>query len=165
MDKDLFSLPASADKNLLDFGELAMMKTAEAAHHDETRHALSSFRMIVQHFWQWRSSEVIPGEHWAPAINLYQLEDRLELCVDLAGIEPGSLEIRLEGDRLLLRGVRPAPDPRSHPQPMRIVTMEIDHGPFCRVIPLPVPVDTSRVSTRYQAGLLWISLPVLETNP
>jgi len=43
---------------------------------------------------------------------------------------------------------------------MRILTMEIDHGVFCRQIGLSDQVDASKIDSRYENGLLWIILPL-----
>ncbi len=108
--------------------------------------------------------EFCPVDTWSPAINLYRLHRRLVICVDLAGIEPGSIQIEVQTGRLILRGIRLAPQPPSRSrQTMCILSMEIDHGPFCRVIPLPRQrVDRVGFQIRYTRGLLWIRLPLLE---
>jgi HSP20 family protein len=38
--------------------------------------------------------------------------------------------------------------------------MEIDYGPFERVLELPSDVDPDRVEAKYRDGLLWIYLPL-----
>lgn len=98
---------------------------------------------------------------WSPAVNIYQLPDRLEVCVDLAGVDRRELEVRVEAGRLLIQGIRKAPEPHHRrQQPMRIVGMEIDYGPFRRVVALPETVDLDRVHSTYTDGLLWITLPL-----
>lgn len=105
--------------------------------------------------------EFCPVDSWAPAINLYRLRQRLDVCVDLAGVEPGSIAVRVEVGRLVIQGVRMAPQPPARSRGvMCIVLMEIDHGPFCRTIPLPQRVDATRVQIQYAKGLLWVRLPL-----
>lgn len=102
-----------------------------------------------------------PSEAWAPPVNVYQLPGRLEVCVDLSGVDREALDVRVEPGRLVLRGVRPAPEPADrHEQPMRIVCMEIDYGAFQREIMLPAEVALDRVESTYENGLLWITLPM-----
>ena len=101
------------------------------------------------------------SEAWAPAVNVYQLQGRLEVCVDLAGVNRDALEVRVEPGRLTLRGMRPAPEPADRAQgPMRIVCMEIDYGPFRREIMLPPEIVLEEVTSNYDRGLLWITLPI-----
>ncbi len=105
--------------------------------------------------------EFCPVDSWAPAVNLYRLRQRLDVCVDLAGIESESVSVRVEADRLVIRGTRQAPEPPSRSlREMCILSMEIDHGPFCRIVSLPHQVDHVRVQIKYTRGLLWIRLPL-----
>jgi HSP20 family protein len=97
---------------------------------------------------------------WCPSVNVYRLERRIEVCVDVAGMQRDTIEVRVEPGRLTIRGVRPAPEPPRTDEAMRIIAMEIDHGPFARVIPLPGEVDLSRVESRYENGMLWIRVPL-----
>jgi HSP20 family protein len=100
-------------------------------------------------------------DSWSPAINVYLVDTSLEICVDLAGMDPRELDIVVEPTRLILKGNREAPGPRGpvhRGSVMRILSMEIDHGQFCRTITLPGRVDMLRVQTEYHKGLLWIRL-------
>jgi len=103
------------------------------------------------------------SEGWQPAVNLYRLERRLEMCVDLAGIDPDALQLLVEPKRVLLRGVRDVAEPKPESgETMFIEALEIDHGPFAREVRLPRRVDPSQVRTAYERGLLWIQLPLAE---
>lgn len=101
-----------------------------------------------------------PG--WRPAFNAYRCDDSLRICVDLAGVDPRSIDIRAEPGRLILRGDRPPPEPPKRSPCRRILVMEIDYGPFERVIDLPSTVDSERISAKHSGGLLWIALPLKE---
>ncbi|MCC6579066.1 MAG: Hsp20/alpha crystallin family protein [Phycisphaeraceae bacterium] len=116
---------------------------------------------MIGKLWQWHYGDFSPKDSWSPTINVYRLPRRLAVCVDLAGLDKQTIDVRVETGKLAIRGVRPAPDPpRSPEEPMRILTMEIDHGPFRREIKLPEQVDLSRVESHYDGGLLWIYLPL-----
>jgi HSP20 family protein len=121
------------------------------------------FAMVIAQSFHAGFSRFAATEAWAPSVNVYQLDDRLEVAVDLAGIERDRIDVRVEPGRLLIRGVRPAPEPPSDHEtgaPMRILTMEIDYGPFARVLPIPEHVDLRRVQSAYREGVLWITLPL-----
>jgi HSP20 family protein len=116
---------------------------------------------------QWTLSAVTqkfgfcPVDTWTPLVNLYQLEDRIEVCIDLAGVDPKRIDVRLEPGRLIVMGQRETPEPaREQGEGMRIIAMEIDHGQFCRTIALPENVDIRRADSEYKAGLLWVRLPL-----
>ncbi len=123
-------------------------------------------------------------DSWSPAVNVYQLLDRVEVCVDLAGIDKAAVDVRVEPGRLTIRGHRPPPEPREitervevaptqadHERPaqparrgrsentVRVLAMEIDNGPFGRILPIPEDTDLTHVESRYTDGLLWVILP------
>lgn len=118
-------------------------------------------RDILRKVAQWHFGEFCPVESWSPAVNLYQVRSQLVLCMDLAGVKPEDVEVQVEARRVVVRGVRVAPDPRRSGQAaMRIVSMEIDHGSFCRLIDLPMAVNPAGAQTQYRDGLLWVAMPL-----
>jgi HSP20 family protein len=100
-------------------------------------------------------------ERWRPAVNAYRCAGRFIVCVDLAGVDKSTVTILAEGRRLILRGTRPPPEPDcNQPQPVQVLVMEIDYGPFARVLELPADIDATAMKAEYGNGLLWVSLPV-----
>lgn len=93
-------------------------------------------------------------------MNVYELCDRVEVCVELAGMVREQLKVRVEPGRLWVEGVRQPPDPApSGERPVRTVHMEIDDGPFRRDIPIPMNVLLDKVQSTYREGMLYITLP------
>jgi HSP20 family molecular chaperone IbpA len=97
---------------------------------------------------------------WQPAMNAFRCERAISICLDLAGIDRSHIDVRVESSRVIVRGVRPAPEPRDHP--VKLLALEIDYGPFERVIELPADaeVDVDRAGAEQKDGLLWIHLPI-----
>jgi len=127
---------------------------------DELEQLANRAHQMMNKLWQWHVGDFLPDESWTPQVNVYQFERRLEVCVDLAGLEPSKIDVHIEPGRLIIRGVRPAPDPRRSPdEPMRLDAMEIDHGAFSRVLRVPDQVDLARVESQYLGGFLWIRMP------
>src|ERR1051326_5169294 len=91
-------------------------------------------------------------ETWRPAINAYRCERGFRICVDLAGIQKGSIDLQVERPRLTIRGERALPEPGHPEHPVQILAMEIDHGPFARVIDLPVAVDAQHTTAEQNNG-------------
>lgn len=123
------------------------------------------FALVVGQAFYQSFSRFASTEAWSPAVNLYQLPDRFELAVDLAGIERSRIDVRVEPGRLTIRGVRPAPEPpaddrNDDERPMRILAMEIDYGPFARTVSIPEGVNLAEVSSAYRDGMLWVTLPL-----
>ena len=102
------------------------------------------------------------GSSRAPT-DVYLTDDppTVNVTVDIAGLDAGSLEVILDEDLLTIRGGR-----RRPPAPGRRVYqhVEIDWGPFERRIRLGTPVDPAGASVSYDRGLLQIALP-LATRP
>ncbi len=134
-----------------------MVRTARR---DESDQVSGKLNQMLSEFWKWHANDYYPSESWTPAVNVYRLAGRLEMCVDLAGMPPKSVELQLEPGRLVIRGHRAAPDPRVTTESMRIHTMEINHGPFCRSIALPPDVHPAGLQSEYRDGMLWIRLPL-----
>ncbi|MEX0653379.1 MAG: Hsp20/alpha crystallin family protein [Phycisphaeraceae bacterium] len=100
-------------------------------------------------------------EAWSPAINVYELRDRVEVCVDVAGVERDRLQVHVEPGRLRLEGARRPPEPTPPVKgAVRIVHMEIDDGPFRRDIPIPPNVQLDQVKSIYREGMLCVTLPL-----
>ena len=102
--------------------------------------------------------------YWRPAINAYRCRDRFTICVDLAGTTKEAIQILVDRRRLTLRGARPSLEPGGDCPGLVVLAMEIDHGPFERILDLPAEVDSSRVTAEYRNGVLWIELPLLTSG-
>jgi HSP20 family protein len=113
-------------------------------------------QLVHRHFSHFRTTET-----WTPAINAYRLAGRIEVCVDLAGVDRESIHIRAEPGLLVIRGFRHAPHPQHRGgENVQILAMEIDHGPFERTFQLPRQVVVDKIKAEQRNGLLWIKLPI-----
>ncbi len=94
-----------------------------------------------------------------PAVDCFVTDEppQLVIIVELAGIEPDSIEIAIEGDALTIAGQRNRPrvDGQVYQQ------AEIEYGRFERRIQLDRGVDASAASASYDAGMVRIALPVV----
>jgi len=93
-----------------------------------------------------------------PAVDVYYVGDppRAIVRADLAGIDPDEIGLEVRGRELILAGRRP-PEPgtdRVYQQ------LEIEHGPFRRVVALGADVDADRASAAYEDGMLIVELPL-----
>ncbi len=112
-------------------------------------------RVELTQFGEFRAAE-----SWSPSVNLYQANDSIVVCVDLAGVDRRQIDIQVVPGRLTISGTRLSPTPNVAAQKgMRILSMEIDHGRFNRVVTIPETVDIERSESEYRDGLLWIDLP------
>ncbi len=105
-------------------------------------------------------SQSFSSASWHPDINAYRCKKSLAVCVDLAGVEKGEIDLRVEPGRLLLRGRRQAPEPSGADlETIQILAMEINYGPFEREIILPEEVRPEDVTAEQRNGFLWVYLP------
>lgn len=100
-----------------------------------------------------------PTDAWKPNINIYETEDAVVICADLAGMRPDDIRVEVERNHLMLRGARQRPIPECRGGTIGVHLMEIDTGDFCRELEVPQSVDRERITARYSDGLLWITLP------
>ena len=95
---------------------------------------------------------------FSPAVDVYYTADppRAVVRADLAGIDPSEIELQIRGRELVLGGHRKPEggQDRAYQQ------LEIEHGPFRRVISLGVDVDSDAAQASYEDGILTVELPL-----
>ena len=96
-----------------------------------------------------------------PQVDCYRTDDPAELriVVELAGVDPTDVTLRLADGALLIAGERRRPTPGGR---MSFQLMEIDYGTFQRRIPLAEAVDGKNARATYDCGFLTIVLPVAD---
>ena len=98
---------------------------------------------------------------FSPAVDVYYTADppRAVVRADLAGIDPQEIELQIRGRELILSGQRRPQlgEERVYQQ------LEIEHGPFRRVVALGVDVDDEAASASYEDGILTVELPLRES--
>lgn len=96
------------------------------------------------------------GGAWRPAADIYETASEVLAYLDVAGVEPDSLSVVAEEGGLRVSGRRELP-PR--PELVCVHQLELEFGPFERILPLPPTVDVAGIRSRYQQGLLTIVMP------
>jgi HSP20 family protein len=98
----------------------------------------------------------LPDAYWQPALDIYELEDRLLVVVELPGVEKKAIQVTLADDVLTIAGIRYNLVSAAKHICHRI---EIQQGRFCRSIKLTVPVRREEVAAKFEEGLLKIEIP------
>ena len=98
-----------------------------------------------------------------PAADCFHTDEphRLTVVLDLAGVEPDGLDVRVEERTLTVSGERARP--RVEGQVYQ--QMEIEYGPFARTIALSEDVDVAAATATFRHGLLTVTLPIAERPP
>jgi HSP20 family protein len=95
---------------------------------------------------------------FSPAVDVYYSSDppRAVVRADLAGIDPNEVSLEIRGRELILSGHRDpeAGEDRVYQQ------LEIEHGPFRRVVALGADVDADAADAKYEDGILTVELPL-----
>lgn len=96
-----------------------------------------------------------PSRLFVPPADVIELDDRIVIVIEIAGMRAGDFNIALHNRRLIVSGARERPHfpHRAYHQ------VEIGYGDFRIEFILPWNADKEAVSAAYQDGFLQIELP------
>ncbi len=105
----------------------------------------------------------VAGNGWsyglAPAADVIETEGAYKVLLDLPGIDPAALQLRVEKDTLTVQVDRKQPQAAAGETVHR---SERAFGTFFRSFTLPRGVDATRVEAGYEHGVLAVTLPKRE---
>ena len=105
----------------------------------------------------------LASEAWSyglsPAADVLETEGEYRVAVDLPGLDPSAIQLRVEKDTLSIQAERKQPAAASGEAVHR---SERSFGTFYRSFTLPTGVDASRVEAAYDQGVLTVKLPKRE---
>jgi len=100
---------------------------------------------------------------YVPAIDVYQDKDKVYIETQLAGIDPGKVDISIENNVLTIKGES---EKKSEVEDKNYYRKEIRRGSFYRSVPLPSHVLGEKASAEAVNGILKIVVPkALGTKP
>ncbi|MGI8413206.1 MAG: Hsp20/alpha crystallin family protein [Solirubrobacteraceae bacterium] len=99
------------------------------------------------------------GSGFSPPVDVYYCGDppRAVVKAELAGIEADDLALEVRGRELIITGLRRAADAEGRVYQQ----LEIEHGPFRRVIALGADVQAGEARATYDDGILRIEIPLV----
>lgn len=92
---------------------------------------------------------------WVPAADLYETAEEVVAHVELPGIDPSEVSLRLDGDALVVEGERRMERSTPGEQYHRV---ERSYGRFQRRLALPSGVDRESARARFLDGVLVVTL-------
>jgi HSP20 family protein len=92
---------------------------------------------------------------WTPAVDIRETDQELTFAIEIAGSEPGDVEITTENGVLTVYGERT--DERKDEG--RYHLLERGYGSFIRRFQLPDGVDIDRIEAEVENGLLQVRIP------
>ena len=91
-------------------------------------------------------------------VDLFREKEQYVLSADLPGVDPGSIDVDVDGQLLTIRAQR-TPDSREG---SKWLAQERPHGSYLRQFSLGEGVDVEEISAVYDNGVLNVILPVSE---
>ncbi len=99
-------------------------------------------------------------DSWAPVADVHEAQERLHLCLELPGFEQSEIDLKVDGDHLIVEGERHMDADANRGQFHRV---ERAYGKFSRRFPLPSRFDRDCIHATYRNGVLEISLPARDS--
>lgn len=117
------------------------------------------FEEILEHFMHhdWSNRTRTVEVHHAPAIESFIEGDRLVIRADLPGVDPRSVEIAVDEDRLTIGAVRTTDTEENR---RNFGHREIRYGTLARAISIPKGVRKEEIRATHRNGVLELSIPL-----
>ena len=96
---------------------------------------------------------------WAPALDVYETDDKVVAKLDLPGIDPKDVEVSVENSTLTVTGEREFSSEVKEESYHRI---ERRYGSFSRAFTLPQTADTEKVEASFDKGVLTVEISKVE---
>jgi HSP20 family protein len=93
---------------------------------------------------------------WAPAVDIYESPQAIELTFEIPGVDKNDVKVNLENNQLTVTGERRLEHVDKREGYHRV---ERSYGTFVRSFTLPNTIDPNQINAEYQNGLLRLSLP------
>ena len=97
---------------------------------------------------------------FTPTVDVYYVADppRAVVRAELAGVRAAEIELEIRGRELILAGQRHSAGREDEERVYQ--QLEIQHGPFRRVISLGADVDADAAKASFEDGVLTVELPI-----
>jgi HSP20 family protein len=96
---------------------------------------------------------------FSPAVDVYYAADpaRAVVRAEIAGVRAAEIELEIRGRELIISGQR---RPQDTDEERLYQQLEVQHGPFRRVVALGADVDPEAAKANYEDGILTVELPI-----
>ncbi len=126
-------------------------------------------RLFNDSFGRFQTSPYFSGHsslpQFSPDADLRDQGDHYEVLMDLPGADKAEIEVKVEGQTLVISGKRDE-QIEEKDKSGTLIRSERHSGRFHRTIPLPGPVKNEAVEARLENGVLTVKLPkAAETAP
>jgi len=99
------------------------------------------------------------GGAWVPPLDIFETKDHYVVNMELAGVDPDSVDVSVEDSTLTVSGERrfyaDIPEEAFH-------RVERRYGPFQRALSLPPTANSENIRASFDKGVLTIEVPKRE---
>ena len=118
-------------------------------------------RLFNEYFGKMKGTEEegLVARAWAPAMDIYETEEKLVLKAELPGLKKEDIDIRVQDNTFTLKGKKKF---EKEVQQENYHRVERTYGTFQRSFTLPNTVKQEGIEATFKDGILEISLPKAE---
>ena len=91
-----------------------------------------------------------------PLLDIKEDKDKYTIGIEIPGVEKKDLKISVKKEKLVIQGEKKEEKKKEQESYLRV---ERSYGKFVRSISLPTEVDQSKITAKYNDGVLKITLP------
>lgn len=95
-----------------------------------------------------------------PPVDVFENDDALTLLADLPGVTPEQLQVRVDGDSLIVEAAAAISGPRD----MELVYGEVRAPNYRRQFTLSRELDAARIEAQLRDGVLRLTIPKAEES-
>ncbi len=92
---------------------------------------------------------------WEPNTDIFECEDHVVIRMELPGVHREAISIHLKNGQLQVKGIRHENRPE---QPVYYHQMEINSGPFLKIVAIPEDIEHNDIAAVLSDGLLEIKI-------
>ena len=101
-------------------------------------------------------SNVGTGRGVWPLLDVREGKEKYTICIEIPGVEKKDLKISVKKDKLIIQGEKKEEKKKQEESYLRV---ERSYGNFMRSVSLPMEVDQSKITAKYNDGVLNVILP------
>ncbi len=117
---------------------------------------MMSMNRMMDRFFNEAFSPMHDGGWGSPNVDVIENNDNIIVKAELPGFKPQDVDVRVEGNMLVMRGEGTEETEKKEGQ---YHLHERRQSSFVRSIPLPTGVDANKANAEFENGILTLTLP------
>ena len=96
-----------------------------------------------------------PEKQYVPAVDIFETAEAVNVLAEMPGVSREGVEIELENETLVIRGVVVSEEPRGE----TVLLREFEPGHYLRKFTVSEAIDQEKIQARMADGVLTVILP------